>query len=69
MTAIFGVFQRDNQSVPSILAQKAAQTLRYHALDGLELWQAETVSLGQALTRFCNSCPGAGPRAGTRPGL
>ena len=55
MTAIFGLFQRDNQPIPPDLMQQATQALRHHAVDGSEVWQAEAVALGQGLTRFWNN--------------
>ena len=70
MTAIFGFFQRDNQPIPPGLMQQAAQTLRHHAVDGSEIWQAEAVAFGQALTRFWkHSAASPRPEQDARRGL
>lgn len=52
MTAIFGILQHHSEPAPSGLMEVAAKTLGHHAIDGLEIWQADRVALGQALTRF-----------------
>jgi asparagine synthase (glutamine-hydrolysing) len=52
MTAIFGILQHAQAPLPPDNLKTAAQTLRHHAEDGLEIWQDGPVALGQALTRF-----------------
>ncbi|PKN94111.1 MAG: hypothetical protein CVU44_06835 [Chloroflexi bacterium HGW-Chloroflexi-6] len=52
MTAIFGIIKHDNSPLAPDALTAAAQTLGYHAQDGLDTWQDGSVALGQALTRF-----------------